>query len=156
MTPSSSARSPIAGPARLLQALYNIDVPPTPRNDLVAIFLTGIQGLNQPANVKPSEYAAAEHGRPVNANPNWHGVLGGDNQGFPNGRRLGDDVTDISLQAVAGGTPFTPDQNKAPNNQLGDGVDAPGPALHARLPVGLHPAPGLCGRDGAAGERHDQ
>ena len=49
-------------------------------------------------------------------------MLGGDNQGFPNGRRLSDDVVDIALQAVAGGTPFTAAQNKAPNNQLGDGV----------------------------------
>jgi hypothetical protein len=51
------------------------------------------------------------------------GVLGGDNAGFPNGRRLNDDVVDIALRAVAGGTPFTPDFNKAPNNALGDGVD---------------------------------
>jgi len=51
------------------------------------------------------------------------GLLGGDVAGFPNGRRVGDDVTDIALRAVAGGTPFTPDTNKAPNNELGDGVD---------------------------------
>ena len=50
------------------------------------------------------------------------GVLGGDNAGFPNGRRLGDDVVDIALQVVAGvlvGDEF----NVAPNNQLGDGTD---------------------------------
>jgi hypothetical protein len=54
------------------------------------------------------------------------GVLGGDNQGYPNGRRLADDVTDISLRAVAGSAyplfhaGFTVD---ATGNQLGDGVD---------------------------------
>ena len=36
------------------------------------------------------------------AEPNRLGVLGGDLQGFPNGRRLGDDVIDISIQAVEG------------------------------------------------------
>jgi hypothetical protein len=109
--------------ARLLHAIYGIDVPPTPRNDLVAIFLTGITGINKPVFVKPSEELRLNVATPVTASPNRMGVLGGDNQGFPNGRRLGDDVIDIALQAVAGGTPFTPAQNKAPNNQLGDGVN---------------------------------
>ena len=109
--------------ARLLHAIYSIDVPPTPRNDLVAIFLTGISGINKPVFVKPSEELRLNVATPVTASPNRMGVLGGDNQGFPNGRRLGDDVIDIALQAVAGGTPFTPAQNKAPNNQLGDGVN---------------------------------
>jgi Domain of unknown function (DUF4331) len=52
------------------------------------------------------------------------GVLGGDNAGFPNGRRLTDDVVDIELQALAGATPLTPKFNKKPNNTLGDGVNA--------------------------------
>jgi hypothetical protein len=52
-------------------------------------------------------------------------VLGGDNAGFPNGRRLADDVVDIELQALAGATPLSPPGfNKPPNNQLGDGVNA--------------------------------
>ncbi len=54
------------------------------------------------------------------------GLLGGDAAGYPNGRRLYDDVTDISLRAVAG--VLIPAFNKAPNNRLGDGVnvnDAP-------------------------------
>jgi len=110
-------------PARLLNAIYGLTVPPTPRNDLVTIFLTGIPGLNQPPLVQPAEIAHLNLATPVSASPNRLGVLGGDNQGYPNGRRLGDDVTDISLRAVAGGTPFTSAQNVAPNNQLGDGVD---------------------------------
>ncbi len=110
-------------PARLLKALYGIDVPPTPRNDLVAIFLTGIPGLNKPSFIKPSEQLRLNLFVQPTAAPNRMGVLGGDNAGYPNGRRLGDDVVDISLQAVAGGTPFTPAQNVAPNNQLGDGVN---------------------------------
>jgi hypothetical protein len=39
---------------------------------------------------------------PVTAKPNRLGVLGGDLQGFPNGRRLTDDVVDIELQALEG------------------------------------------------------
>jgi len=109
--------------ARLLHAIYGITVPATPRNDLVAIFLTGITGLNKPRFVKPSEELRLNVATPVTASPSRMGVLGGDNQGFPNGRRLGDDVVDIALQAVAGGTPFTPATNIAPNNQLGDGVN---------------------------------
>ena len=50
-------------------------------------------------------------------------MLGGDIAGFPNGRRVGDDVLDIVLQAAAGATPLTPAFNRSPNNMLGDGVD---------------------------------
>ena len=54
------------------------------------------------------------------------GLLGGDPAGYPNGRRLADDVVDISLRVVAG--VLIPAFNVAPNNRLGDGVnvnDAP-------------------------------
>jgi hypothetical protein len=50
-------------------------------------------------------------------------VLGGDLAGFPNGRRVGDDVLDIVLQAAAGATPLTPAFMRSPNNALGDAVD---------------------------------
>ena len=49
------------------------------------------------------------------------GLLGGDASGYPNGRRLFDDVTDISLRAVVG--VFNPTFNVSPNNRLGDGVN---------------------------------
>jgi hypothetical protein len=58
------------------------------------------------------------------ASPNALGVLGGDVQGFPNGRRLGDDVVDIALRAMAGATVLTPSFNVGINAQLGDGVFA--------------------------------
>jgi hypothetical protein len=116
---------------KLIPALYpGVKVPPAPRNDLVSIFLTGIPGLNQPmnapnGNVQPAEMLRLNMAVPPKAigKENRLGVLGGDNAGFPNGRRLADDVVDIELRAVAGATPFTPDFNHAPNNQLGDGVD---------------------------------
>lgn len=113
--------------ARLFKALYNIQVPPTPRDDLVAIFLTGIQGATQPANVKPSEQLRLNMGVPPAAKPSALGVIGGDLAGYPNGRRLADDVTDISLKAVGGAAYplFHPDfKADAIAGQLGDGVDA--------------------------------
>ncbi len=113
-------------PAHLLKLLYNINVPPTPRDDLVAIFLTGIPGLNQPPNIKPSEQLRLNVAIPPSAKPHPLGVVGGDNAGFPNGRRLADDVTDVALKAVAGAVYplFHPDFKADPvAGLLGDGVD---------------------------------
>ena len=129
--------------ARLLKALYGIDVPPTPRGDLVAIFLTGIDGLTKPQNVVPSEQLRLNLAVPITASPNRMAVLGGDNQGFPNGRRLADDVVDIALQAVAGGTPFTQAQYHAPNNQLGDGVNQNDKPFLTAFPYLASPHPGF-------------
>ena len=109
---------------RLLAALFGIQSPPTPRNDLVTIFLTGIPGLNQPPGVRPSEMLRLNMAIPPTANPNPLGVLAGDVAGFPNGRRLGDDVVDIALRVMAGASPLTPSFNSGINAQLGDGVNA--------------------------------
>jgi len=108
----------------VLNALYGITVPEGTRDDLVAVFLTGVPGLNQPANVVPSEQLRLNMGiaPAVVGEENWLGVIAGDVAGFPNGRRLGDDVVDIALRVVAGvlvGDEF----NVSPNNELGDGVD---------------------------------
>src|SRR5438132_259161 len=77
------------------------------RNDLVSVFLTGIQGLNQPAHLTaPGEELRLNTSIPPSSqNPNAVnplGVLGGQLDGFPNGRRLADDVVDIEVQAVLG------------------------------------------------------
>ncbi len=108
--------------AVLLNVLFGVQVPPTPRNDLVAVFLTGVPGLNQPAGVVPSEYMRLNMAIPPSSNPSRLGVLGGDLAGYPNGRRLADDVTDISLRAVAG--VLVDGFDIEPNNRLGDGIDA--------------------------------
>ena len=107
---------------KLLSALFGIKSPAPPRNDLVTIFLKGIPGLNQPPKVKPSEMLRLNVAIPPSASPNPLGVLGGDLAGFPNGRRVGDDVTDVALRAMAGATPLTPEFNTGINAQLGDGV----------------------------------
>jgi hypothetical protein len=90
----------------LIQALFPSAVAPTnfPRTDLVAAFLTGVEGLNKPANVKASEMLRLNTSiapTPKATQSNL-GVLGGDNAGFPNGRRPGDDVVDITLRVAMG------------------------------------------------------
>jgi hypothetical protein len=107
---------------RLLLALFGIKSPAPPRNDLVTIFLKGIPGLNQPPKVRAAEMLRLNVAIPPTASPNPLGVLAGDLAGFPNGRRVGDDVTDIALRALAGATPLTPEFNTGINAQLSDGV----------------------------------
>jgi hypothetical protein len=113
--------------AEQIEVLYpGVTTPPAPRNDLVSVFLTGIQGVNQPKNVKPAEMLRLNTSVTPTAfgQQNRLGFLAGQSDGFPNGRRVGDDVVDIALRAVAGGYPLTPDFNKAPNNALTDGANA--------------------------------
>jgi hypothetical protein len=108
--------------AKLLNLLYGISVPPAPRGDIVAVFATGVAGLNQPAGVTPGEMLRLSMTIPPADQPKRLGVLAGDVAGFPNGRRLADDVVDIELRVVAG--VLVEGFNIAPNNQLGDGIDA--------------------------------
>jgi hypothetical protein len=104
---------------KLIQGIYGVKAPATPRNDLVEIFLTGIttkaggpikadlnSQLNNadvnPGAFRPSEMLRLNLSVKPTAKPNRLGVLAGDLQGFPNGRRLTDDVVDIELQALEG------------------------------------------------------
>ncbi len=88
----------------LIEALFGVSAPATPRNDLVQVFLTGVPGLNQPGSVKPAEILRLNTTIPAiaAASQNPLGALGNDLAGFPNGRRPGDDVVDIALRAVEG------------------------------------------------------
>ena len=108
----------------LLESLFGVKAPTKfPRTDLVAAFLTGIQGLNQPANVKPSEMLRLNTSiAPKDpASQNTLGVLAGDTAGFPNGRRPGDDVVDIELR-VAMGALLTDAEAPSRNLPYTDGV----------------------------------
>ncbi len=162
----------------LLGALYGVPNPGKPRNDLLAIFLTGIKTgadftlqtpggpvtvpagtvVNQPKNVTPAEMIrlnVAEPFRPgvkgslCSPKPNYKlGLLGGDVCGFPNGRRLQDDVTEIELLAVAGaaytpvtGDPFTFTAGLIP--VLNDGVNANDKPFKANFPYLATPHRGL-------------
>jgi hypothetical protein len=90
----------------LIQALFPTVTAPTlfPRADLVAVFLTGLSGINQPPGVVPSEMLRLNTTTPIVAkgSQNRLGALGGDLAGYPNGRRPGDDVVDITLQVAMG------------------------------------------------------
>jgi len=91
----------------LIQTLFPSAVAPTkfPRNDLVTVFLRGIKGVNQPTTVAvPAEMMRLNTAIPVVAigAQNPLGVAGGDNAGYPNGRRPGDDVVDLSLRVAMG------------------------------------------------------
>jgi hypothetical protein len=108
--------------AKLFHAIYGLSVPPAPRSDLVAVFATGVSGLNQPAGVAPGEMVRLNMTIPPAARPSRFGVLAGDLAGFPNGRRLADDIVDIEERVVAG--VLVDGFNIKPNNQLGDGIDA--------------------------------
>jgi Domain of unknown function (DUF4331) len=118
---------------KVLKALFNIDSPAAPRNDLLAVVL-GVDGLTR----RPGEVVSDQIRLNVSIYPtppslvNRMGVLGGDLAGFPNGRRPYDDVVDIELQILAG--VLVSDFNHAPNNQLGDGVDGPDKTYNPAFP----------------------
>jgi hypothetical protein len=116
--------------ASLINFLYPAlpDTPTTGRDDLVAVLLTGVPGLNFTGSTK-ADLLRLNTAIPPTASPNPLGALAGDLQGFPNGRRLVDDVTDIEIRAVACGYgAFLQGLlglcNLSPNNVVGDGVDA--------------------------------
>ncbi len=88
--------------AGLFKAVLGLDAPLDNRTDLVSVFLTGVEGLNKPANVRAAEMLRLNTSIATNSTPERLGVFAGDTAGFPNGRRLADDVTDIAIQAVAG------------------------------------------------------
>ena len=90
----------------LVESLFPATKAPTnfPRTDLISAFLKGIAGLNQPANVTPSEMLRLNTSIAVTPlrSQNPLGVAAGDNAGFPNGRRPADDVVDLSLRVAMG------------------------------------------------------
>jgi hypothetical protein len=106
--------------AAILNALFNIGAPENNRTDIVQALLQGLPGLNQHRGISgPPAVDTIKLNLgtpPASGAEDRFGVVGGDNAGFPNGRRLVDDVVDIELQVVAG----LLKGNKVP---LGDGVD---------------------------------
>jgi hypothetical protein len=114
--------------AASLNAVCGTKIQVKNRNDLVQVFLKGVPHINNPRGKE----RAAEY---LRLNTVWQdrqpfsrlGVVGGDNNGFPNGRRLQDDVVDIALQVVGGELIGSP-------NDLGDGVDGPDKAYGGTFP----------------------
>ena len=105
---------------KVIEKVYKIPAPAAPRDDLVSVFLTGVDKLNKPANVKPAEELRLNTSIAPSSNPNRLGVIAGDNAGYPNGRRLADDIIDIDLRVVEGVLKGAKGQAAS----LGDGVDS--------------------------------
>ncbi len=110
---------------KLVQAIYGVPAPAAPRKDLVEVFLTGIykgssgpvqadlnsQLINKDVNraaFVPGDELRLNMSVPPAATANPLGVIGGDLAGFPNGRRLNDDVIDIALKVLEGALTGTP------------------------------------------------
>ncbi len=112
--------------ARVFNAVYGINIPAPPRYDLLPLvtYAAPIAAPGTPAGpiadllrlntgVAPTPYASRSR----------LGLIAGDGAGFPNGRRLTDDVVDIAARVVGGGV-LAPGFNVYPNNAIGDGVNA--------------------------------
>jgi hypothetical protein len=116
----------------LLARFYNaafggaIAIPAPPRSDLALFFAytTPIASADTPSG-PTADLLRLNTGithAPL-ANASRLGLLGGDNAGYPNGRRLFDDVLDITLRSFAGGVFSGGAFNVTPNNRLRDGVN---------------------------------
>jgi hypothetical protein len=112
-----------------------------PRTDLVAAFLTGVDGLNKNGSVGEMLRLNTSIAPKVASNQNTLGVIGGDTAGFPNGRRPGDDVVDIALRVVMG---VLLPADKAPSGQLPftDGAKINASFFDTSFPYLKNPLPG--------------
>jgi len=125
--------------AKVLNALFGVNAPETNRTDIVQAVLQGIPGLNQHKGKfagTPVDTLKLNLGVPATDSPNRFGVIGGDNAGYPNGRRLEDDVVDIDLEVIAG---ILVD-NPVP---VGDGVDENDKPFLSQFPYLAAPTSGF-------------
>jgi hypothetical protein len=107
--------------ARILNAIYGVAIPTPPRTDLLPLmtYAPPIAAPGTPAG-PTADLLRLNTGVPPTpeASRRRLGLLGGDAAGFPNGRRVSDDVSDIMLR-VLGGVLVGPTYSY----RLGDGVN---------------------------------
>jgi hypothetical protein len=123
--------------ARILNAATGgaLEIPVPPRTDLLPLvtYAPPIAAASTPAGPVADLLRLNTGVEPTAADKQSRlGLLGGDAAGFPNGRRLGDDVVDIALRAVAG--VLNPTFAKFPNTRLGDGVNSNDVAYRTEFP----------------------
>jgi hypothetical protein len=128
------------------------DARTTGRDDLVLILGQGVPGLNQTNSSGLYDMLRLNMGVPPTANPKRLGALEGDFQGFPNGRRLADDIVDIELRAVADGYGDVLAgafglPNLSPNNTVGDGCNRNDKEFLGQFPYQATPHSGYRGGD---------
>lgn len=113
--------------ARVFNAVYGFKIPTPPRTDLLPLvtYAPPIAAPGTPAG-PIADLMRLNTGVPATpmANRKRLGLIAGDAAGYPNGRRLTDDVVDITERVAIGGV-LVSGFNVAPNNLLGDGVNAP-------------------------------
>ncbi len=140
-------------PAAILNALFKLGIKENDRGDIVQALLTGIPGLTQIAkNAVPADTLKVNLGVPPSATPNRFGVLGKDTGGFPNGRRLADDVTDIELRVIAGAL-LKPEQG-GKQIPLGDGIDVNDKPFRTTFPYVALPDSGFDAKFGRVEPAH--
>ena len=98
------------------------------RADLQAILLTGIpsgiiSGFQNNTGSVLSDMLRLNTAIPPSSSPNILGLLGGDLAGFPNGRRVFDDIVTVELRAVAGLTFALVDPSFTPDTAAGQVTD---------------------------------
>ena len=127
--------------ARIVEALYGgaLAVPNAPRRDL-KLLLHYLPPIAAPGTPRGPIADLMRLNTGISATPiaeqSRLGVLGGDLGGFPNGRRLVDDVVDITLRVGVGGVlnPTFPGFNADVNGRLGDGVNVNDAPLRSSFP----------------------
>lgn len=145
LTPELQRLLPVLYPGVFNQSGANKNLPDFPRTDLQTIFLTGIPGINaqEKSVATPSEQLRLNVAIPPNnkgvCKGEPLGAMAGDLAGWPNGRRLEDDVTDMAIRAVAGGYGSFLNQqlqlpNLSPGNLLTDGANVNDKACLASFP----------------------
>jgi hypothetical protein len=140
-------------PAAILNALFGLGIKENNRTDIVQALLTGVPGLTQISrNAVPADTLKINLGVPATATPNRFGVLAGDTQGFPNGRRLADDVTDIELRVIGGALLKPEDGGK--QLPLGDGIDTNDKPFRAGFPYVALPDSGFDAKFGRIEPAH--
>jgi len=128
-------------PAAALNQLFNLGIKEDNRTDIVQALLTGIPGANQiGSDPAIADTLKINLGVPPTETENRFGVIGGDLAGFPNGRRLGDDVVDITLRVVGGF--LVPADQGGKKLPLGDGVDQNNRPFLLNFPYVSTPMPG--------------
>jgi len=144
------AKPEVAG---LLPALYpgvfphldKLNKSGKPRADLLAILLTGIpsgliDGFQNFTGTTQADMLRLNMAIGPTDKPDKDGLLAGDLAGFPNGRRVRDDILAIELRALAGATyalvdpTYTPDAATATPGGVDDGVGPDGVTFQRTFP----------------------